>query len=40
LAARYLDDPAGYWRICDANDAVLPDAIAEARELAIATKGS
>jgi hypothetical protein len=40
LAARYLDDPAGFWRVCDANDAVLPDAIAEARELAIPRKGS
>lgn len=35
LAARYLDDPAGFWRICDANDAILPDAIAETLEVAI-----
>jgi hypothetical protein len=38
LAARYLDDPVGYWRICDANDAMLPEAFSEARELAIPTK--
>ena len=29
LASYYLDDPGGYWRICDLNDAILPDALAE-----------
>lgn len=38
LAAHYLGDPAGYWRIAEANDAMLPDALAEAREVAIPGK--
>lgn len=25
LAARYLGDPEGFWRICDANRAMHPD---------------
>jgi len=29
LAARYLDDPAGYWRIAERNDVMLPDALLE-----------
>ena len=35
LAHRYLDDAAAFWRLCDRNDAVLPDALAEAREIEI-----
>ena len=27
LAARYLGDPAAFWRICDANLALDPDAL-------------
>jgi len=34
-AARYLKDPAGFWRIADINQALLPDALAEALEIAI-----
>ena len=29
LSARYLDDPAGYWRIAEQNDVMLPDALLE-----------
>jgi len=29
LAARYLGDPAQYWRLCDANGAVRPDELTE-----------
>jgi hypothetical protein len=29
LAAAYLGDPHGYWRICELNDAMLPDALLE-----------
>jgi hypothetical protein len=29
LASAYLGDPHGYWRICELNDAMLPDALAE-----------
>lgn len=35
IAARYLKDPAGFWRIADANDAMLPDALTEVLEIAI-----
>jgi hypothetical protein len=29
LANFYLQDPNGFWRIADINDAMLPDALAE-----------
>lgn len=29
LAARYLGDPEQFWRLCDANGAVRPDALTE-----------
>ena len=29
LAARYVGDPEQFWRICDANDAVRPEELAE-----------
>ena len=35
LAGRYLRDPAGFWRIADANEALLPDALAEVLQIAI-----
>jgi len=38
LAYRYLDDPAGYWRICERNDVLLPEALTEAREIEIPRK--
>lgn len=38
MAYRYLDNAAGFWRIAELNDAVLPDALAEADEIAIPTK--
>jgi len=28
LAARYLHDPTAFWRLCDANSSVVPDALA------------
>jgi hypothetical protein len=30
LAARYLKDPTFFWKLCDSNDAVAPDALAAA----------
>ena len=38
LAARYLGDPEQYWKLCDANGALRPDALVEAigRSLRIA----
>ncbi len=35
LAARYLDDPAGYWRIDERNDVMLPEDLTEAHEIEI-----
>jgi len=29
LANFYLEDPNGFWRLCELNDAMLPDALAE-----------
>ena len=38
LAAKYLDDPAGFWRIAEQNDVMLPEALTEAREVEIPVK--
>lgn len=35
LAARYLADPAGYWRLAEINDAMTAEVLTELRELAI-----
>lgn len=35
LAGRYLGDPTLFWRICELSNAMLPDALAEAREIPI-----
>ncbi len=38
LAARYLNNPAGYWRLAEQNDAMLPETLAERREIEIPLK--
>lgn len=38
LAARYLSNPTGYWRIAEQNNAMLPEALTEAREIEIPVK--
>jgi len=38
LAAKYLNDPAGYWRIAEQNNVMLPEALTEAREVDIPVK--
>jgi hypothetical protein len=38
LAQKYLEDAAGYWRICEINEVLLPDDLAEAREIIIPMK--
>ncbi|HEX2854244.1 MAG TPA: hypothetical protein VHO24_13495 [Opitutaceae bacterium] len=38
LAAKYLNDPAGYWRLAEQNDAMLPDTLTEQREIEIPQK--
>ena len=40
LAARYLDNPHGYWRLAEINDAMFAEQISEAIEIAIPAKGS
>jgi hypothetical protein len=40
LAARYLDNPHGYWRIAELNDAMFAEQLAEVIEVAIPAKGS
>lgn len=35
LAQEYLDDPAGFWRICELNDVMLAETLTEQREIAI-----
>ena len=38
LAARYTADDTGFWRIADANDAMLPESIAEKEIITIPVK--
>lgn len=38
LASYYLDDPTAFWRICELNDVMLPDALAEVETVRIPTK--
>ena len=35
LAGKYLNDPAGFWRICEAKDVMQPEMLSEAQEIAI-----
>ena len=38
LAAKYTQDPAGYWRIAEQNNVMLPESLTEAREVEIPVK--
>lgn len=38
LATHYLDNPAGFWRICELNDVMLPEALSKVPEVAIPRK--
>jgi hypothetical protein len=38
IAARYLGLPTGFWRLCDAADAIAPDALAARPRYAIPGK--
>ena len=33
LAQKYLDNPAGFWRICEMNDVMLAEDLTETREI-------
>ncbi len=39
IAYRYLADATAFWRLCDANDAMLPDALAAHDLIGIPRKG-
>jgi hypothetical protein len=39
LAAQYLDDPMGFWRLAEANDAMQAEWLSEQTETAIPMKG-
>lgn len=38
LAAKYLANAAGYWRLAEQNNAMLPEALTEQREIEIPVK--
>ena len=39
-AAMYLADATAFWRICEINDVMLPEALSEALEVAIPRKSA
>jgi hypothetical protein len=39
IAAHYLGDATASWQLCDAGDAIAPDALAARRQIAIPVKG-
>ncbi|MDI6104121.1 hypothetical protein QLQ12_36570 [Actinoplanes sp. NEAU-A12] len=40
LAAQYLDDPAGFWRLAEANDAMQAEWLTERREITVPVRRS
>jgi hypothetical protein len=40
IASHYLSDATTFWRLCDANNAVVPDALAVRDMIGIPRKGS
>jgi hypothetical protein len=38
LAQKYLDNGAGFWRICEINEVMLAESLTEAREISIPSK--
>jgi hypothetical protein len=38
IAAHYLADATTFWRLCDANNAIAPDALAARDQVGIPTK--
>ena len=39
IAAKYLADATAFWRLCDAGDAVAPDALAARDRIAVPATG-
>lgn len=40
IAYRYLQDPTRFWQLCEANDAVVPDALVQHDLIAIPPAGA
>jgi hypothetical protein len=40
LAYQYLNEATAFWRICEINDAMLPEALSEKDEIAIPVKSN
>lgn len=38
IASHYLKDATSFWRLCDANDTIVPDALASRELVGIPTK--
>lgn len=39
IAARYLTDATAFWRLCDANNSLAPDALGASEKVGIPEKG-
>ncbi|HZK82006.1 MAG TPA: hypothetical protein VFC46_13085 [Humisphaera sp.] len=39
IANRFLNDPTAFWRLCDANNAVVPDALGNGQLVGIPLQG-
>jgi hypothetical protein len=39
IAAHYLTEPTGFWRLCDVSGSILPDALAARSLIGIPVKG-
>ena len=40
IAVRYLNDPTGFWRLCDANDSLVAGALERRALIAVPAVGS
>jgi hypothetical protein len=40
IAVRYLDEPTGFWRLCDANDSLVPGALEQRALIGVPAAGS
>lgn len=40
IAVRYLNDPTGFWRLCDANDSIVPGALEQRALIGVPAAGS
>lgn len=40
IAVRYLNDPTGFWRLCDANGSIVPGALEQRALIGVPAVGS